>query len=179
MSQTAILSHPVGVADLPSAPVEIVARPTEREALAAAYDLVAVDALSATITVAPAPGGGVIADGRVVADIVQTCVVSLVPVNEHIDEAFSVQFVRDPQRLLPSSSEILVDSSTVDPPELLDGPTLDLGALAEEYFALAINPYPRAPNAVLPGDAGGAHSMQKDSPFAVLAELGKGPVRKP
>lgn len=178
MSQTAILSHPVGVADLPSAPVEIVARPTEREALAAAYDLVAVDALSATITVAPAPGGGVIADGRVVADIVQTCVVSLVPVDEHIDETFVVTFVRDASRVPPPGTEIVVEDGTPDPPELLEGPTLDVGALAEEYFALAINPYPRAPGAVIPPELAGDDQPAKASPFAVLASLAKDPGRK-
>ena len=178
MSGAFVLSHPVGIADLPSAPVEIVARPAEREALAAAYDLVAVDSLAATVSLAPAPGGGVMVEGHVVADIVQTCVVSLVPVSEHIDETFSVLFVRDPGRLHKPGAEIVVDPAAPDPPELLEGPTLDVGGLAEEYFALAINPYPRAPDAALPADIAVGEGAEKQSPFAILAALAKSPSGK-
>jgi len=178
VSEPRVLSRPVSVAELPSAAVEIVAREAERQALAAAYDLVAVKAFSATVTLAPVPGGGVAVDGHVVADIVQTCVVSLVPVDAHIDETFSVHLVRDAARLPKPGVEVVVDPAAPDPPELLEGPTLDVGALAEEYFALAIDPYPRAPGAALPADLVTDGEPGKESPFAVLAALAKSPVPK-
>lgn len=178
MSETSILSHPVSVAELPSAPVEFTARPGEREALASAYDLVSVKSLAASVVLEQAPGGGIAVDGRVVADIVQTCVVSLVPVESHIDETFSLRFVRDASRLPRPGPEMVVDPDAPDPPELIEGPTLDVGALAEEYFALAIDPYPRAPGATLPAELATDSNAEPESPFAVLASLAKSPNPK-
>lgn len=170
-----VLQRDVSIAEPPSAPIAIAATEAQRRALADAYDLVAVKALEATVEVIPV-SGGLRVDGRVIADIVQTCVVSLAPVDEHIDEALSVRFVDDPARLPAPGAEVVVDEETADPPELLEGPTLDVGALVEEYFALAINPYPRAPGAELPADA--IDSGAADSPFAVLASLAKSPRPK-
>lgn len=178
MSAVSILSRQVSVAEPPAAPIEIVANQAERTALAAAYDLVGVKALSATVGVSAAPGGGVIVEGRVIADIVQTCVVSLVPVDEHIDETFQVRFVRDPGNLPKVGAEVVVDPAAPDPPELLEGPTIDIGELAEEYFVLAIDPYPRAPGAALPADVVDDTESPEDSPFAALAKLAKGQTDK-
>ncbi len=174
MTQASILHQAISVTELPAEPVAIVANEKQRLALAAAYDIVAVKSLTASVELSPMPGGGVAVDGHVIADIVQNCVVSLVPVDEHIDETFTLRYVRDPSRLPKPGEEIVVDLDNADPPELLESQTLDVGALAEEYFALAINPYPRAPGATLPADVDDAGS-DKDSPFAVLAALAKSP----
>ncbi|MEJ0013050.1 MAG: DUF177 domain-containing protein [Bauldia sp.] len=174
MTEASILHQPINVAELPADPVVVTANEKQRKALAEAYDVVAVNALTASVELRPMPGGGVAVDGRVVADIVQNCVVSLVPVDEHIDETFSLRYVRDPDRLPKPGEELLVEVDAPDPPELLEGIAIDVGALAEEHFALAINPYPRAPGAALPADVDDAGSA-KDSPFAVLAALAKSP----
>lgn len=174
MSDTSILSRPVGVVEPPSAPIEIVANEAERKALAAAYDLIGVKGLSAMVSVSPVPGGGVSVEGHVVADIVQTCVVSLVPVDAHIDETFAVRYVRDPGKLPKVGAEVVVDPAAPDPPELLTGPTIDVGEIAEEYFVLAIDPYPHAPGATLPADVLDDAESTEDSPFAALAKLARG-----
>ena len=173
--ETAILSHLAGVVE-PST-VEIVATEPERAALASAYDLVAVKALAATATVTPGAKGAVAVDGRVVADIVQTCVVGLVPVDEHIDEPFCVHFVREAPPLPKPGTEIVIDPDAPDPPEVLTGPTVDVGALAEETFALAIDPYPRAPGAAIPAELAMDPDDRPDSPFAVLAALARDPEK--
>ena len=178
MSETLILSRPVGVIEPPSAPIEIIANEAKRKALAAAYDLVAVKGLSATVSVSPVPGGGVSVEGRVVADIVQTCVVSLVPVDAHIDETFEVRYVRDPRKQPKVGAEVVVDPAAPDPPELLIGPTIDVGEIVEEYFVLAIDPYPHAPGATLPADVLEEAESVEDSPFAALAKLAKGAGNK-
>ena len=175
MSDAPILSRQVAIVDLPAAAVEIVAGEAERRALAAANDLLAVNTLSASVDLARIPGGGIAVEGRIVADIVQTCVVSLVPVDAHIDETFAVHFVRAADRLLKPGAEIVVDPDAPDPPELLDGPTIDVGALVEEYFVLAIDPYPRAPGARLPAELADDPDPAGESPFAALAELARGP----
>lgn len=175
MNGNAIVSRPVDVARLPGEPVEIVADEAERLTLASAYDLAAVDSFCATVELSAGPRGSVEVNGRVVADIVQTCVVSLVPVAAHIDEPFSLRFVR-PSDAPPApkpGAEVVVDPERPDPPEVLTGPAIDLGAIAEEAFVLAIDPYPRAPGAAIPAEAGGSPAMPSESPFAVLAELAK------
>jgi uncharacterized metal-binding protein YceD (DUF177 family) len=146
--------------------------------LATEYDLLDVRSVRAT-AVLSATADGVNVEGRVTADIVQTCVVTLVPVEQHIDEPFSVRFVRpgspELDELMKPHAEIVVDPTAEDPPEVLDGPTLDLGAVVEEAFVLAIDPYPRAPGAALPAEASDTEDAPA-SPFAVLASLkgGKG-----
>ena len=89
---------------------------------------------------------------RVEADIVQACVVTLEPVEAHIDEPSR----RSSCRRTPSSAaqgfddggEILLDAEGPDSPETFSGDTIDVGALAEEFFGLAIDPYPRKPGVV-------------------------------
>ncbi len=175
MSGTAILTRPVDVARLPAHPVEIVANATERARIAAAYDLQAVKDFHATVELFPGPRGSVKVEGRVVADIVQTCVVSLVAVEAHIDEPLALRFVRpeDAPAVPKAGAEILVDADRPDPPEIIEGPTIDIGAVAEEAFALAIDPYPRAPDATLPKELESGAGGAADSPFAILAGLRK------
>jgi uncharacterized metal-binding protein YceD (DUF177 family) len=170
---TAILRRPVDVTHPPDGEVAISASREELEKLAAAYDLVAAKSLAATATVEPGARGSVIVSGRVIADVVQNCVVSLVPVEQHIDETFTLRFVR-PQDAPPAprpGAELLVDPDRPEPPEILQGQSIDLGEIVEEAFVLGIDPYPRAPGAVLPAEAAGADVDSGSSPFAVLAGL--------
>ena len=177
MNDHAILSHPYDTARLAATgvAVEIGAGDAERAALAAAYNLVAVNGFSASATLTPAAGGLVTVEGRVVADIVQSCVVSLEPVAQHIDEAFSVDFVPagSPRAQPPAGAarEVAIDPEAPDPPEVMDGTTIDIGALVEEMFVLAIDPYPRAPGAELLADGGDEPGSEGESPFAVLREV--------
>jgi uncharacterized metal-binding protein YceD (DUF177 family) len=130
------------------------------------------------VALRPGEPGAVEVEGRVVADIVQTCVVSLVEVEERIDEPFSVRFVPPGSPEAPRPGvEAVVRADEPDPPEILAGPTIDVGALAEEHFVLAIDPYPRAPGASLPAEAT-LPPERGDSPFAALAELARRPPPK-
>ncbi|MEJ0096749.1 MAG: DUF177 domain-containing protein [Bauldia sp.] len=121
------------------------------------------------------PGGGIAVEGHILADIVQTCVVSLVPLAAHIDETFAIRFVRDRSRLPKPGLEIVVDPEQPDRPSCWNGPTLDIGALVEEYFVLAIDPYPRAPGAELPAALAVDPDAAEVSPFAALAALARQP----
>jgi uncharacterized metal-binding protein YceD (DUF177 family) len=169
-----VLSRPVAVAGIHGQlEAEVTADLSERTALAAAYDLLDVTGLSATATIS-ADANGIDVSGRVTADIAQACVVSLVPVEQHIDEPFFVRFVRPGSPELPPAGrpheEVVVDPGAPDPPEVLTGPFLDLGPVVEEAFVLAIEPYPRAPGAVLADEAVDQNDSA-DSPFAVLGAL--------
>ena len=173
MTAEPILSRPLEIARITADGLSetIVASEAERQALAAAYDLPAVQALSAELRVARGPGGLIEVNGRLMADIVQTCVVSLEPVEQTIDEPLSLRFVSVPAGVVPRADPD--GPGDIDPPEILSGPVLDLGALVEEHFVLSIDPYPRAPGAVLPDEFGAAAAPAADSPFAALGELGK------
>jgi uncharacterized metal-binding protein YceD (DUF177 family) len=131
--------------------------------------------LTAEVKLLPVGKAGILAEGRIMADLVQTCVVSLVPVDQTIDETFSVKFLRQrsADRVPPpkAGEEIRIDAEAIDPPEIVTGSVLDLGPVIVEHFALAIDPYPRAPDAVLPPEAADPGGPDEDSPFAALAAL--------
>lgn len=154
----------------------IAADSAELAALARAYDIPEVRALAADLTLSREAGGVIRVKGRVTADIVQTCVVSLVPVEQSIDEAVDVRLVeagsRRAETLARTGAEaMMVDPGEPDPPDLLPGPTIDLGAIAVEHLLLAVDPYPRAPGAELPAEAADPSPGSSDSPFAALARL--------
>jgi uncharacterized metal-binding protein YceD (DUF177 family) len=135
--------------------------------------LTAVDSFEATLTVAPLRGG-IRAQGRLVAEIVQPSVVSFEPVGQKIDEAVDRVFLPEPhghQKPTPGS-ELFVDLEDDDFPDHIDGPEVDLSALLIETLALAIDPYPRREGESLDSlgvDLGNGPS----GPFAGLEKLKK------
>lgn len=175
MIEDAVLSRTIDVIHLPADTIVIEATEAERARLAEAYELLAVNRFRAEVTATAGARGSVTIAGDVRADIVQTCVVSLVPVDQSIDETISVRFVRpgDAPEAPRVGAEVVIDADTPDPPEVLSGPTIDVGALVEEAFVLAIDPYPRAPGAELPAPGPGEGGEATPSPFAVLADLAK------
>jgi uncharacterized metal-binding protein YceD (DUF177 family) len=158
----------------------LAADPAERRALAKAYAIPEIRKLAAELAIGREPGGVIRVSGRVVADIVQTCVVSLVPVEQSIDEPIDLRLIEAGSRRAETEArpgaEIMVDPNEPDPPDIIQGPTVDLGAVVTEHFLLAVDPYPRAPGAELPAEAADSSTDGSDSPFAALARLrgGKG-----
>ena len=149
----------------------------QRRALAAAHGLASADRLVAELTIKRWQRDGVRVAGTVTADIVQTCVVSLEPVPARIEAPVDAVFVPEGSRLARPRSEgaahdIIVDPDGPDTPEVFAPPDLDIGAVAEEFFALALDPYPRAPGAAPVGNpARDAGDDAPESPFAALAAL--------
>ncbi|HVC62012.1 MAG TPA: YceD family protein [Acetobacteraceae bacterium] len=99
----------------------------------------------------------VLAEGRLRAKVMQTCVVSLDDFKADIDERFRVRFV-------PAGQETDdPDPEADDEIGCVDG-VLDLGEAAAEQLALALDPYPRAPGAELPE----IETDAQEHPFAAL-----------
>nr|WP_255720777.1 DUF177 domain-containing protein [Acuticoccus kalidii] len=119
------------------------------------------------MTLRPWKGEGVRVTGRVSGKLRQACVVTLEPVEGTVEETFDLRFHPDIQE----STTIDVDADAEDPPEPLDGQSIDIGAIALEYFALGIDPYPRAPGAEFDDIEEGE---EEPSPFAALAALKNG-----
>ncbi|HIJ61774.1 MAG TPA: DUF177 domain-containing protein [Rhodospirillaceae bacterium] len=144
---------------------ELSADENECRALAERFGILAVETLSARLTLR-AHGPLVHIEGRLAARVVQACVVTLDPVAAEIDEAFAITFGPE---LPEDSDELVIDLDTEDPPEpIIDG-KIDLGEVVAEHLALALDPFPRSPGAVFaaPEDADTAGA------FAALAALRK------
>lgn len=157
------VSFAVNVSRLPRTglPVWLEADDAQRAALAQGHGLLAVERFRLDATVSPWHRGGVKVAGRVAASIVQACIVSLTPVPAEIDEPFEAVFVPESSRLarpghVAAAGELLLDAEGPDAPETFSGDHVDVGALAEEFFELAVDPYPRAPGAAFSRAEGGA-----------------------
>lgn len=128
--------------------ITIEANSAEREALATLYKLPSVEALKATLALRPSARRGIHVTGPVHGELTQICVVSLEPFPATIDEVIDVRFAprRDdgPARRPVEEPETFSMSEEDEPDPIVDG-RIDLGALAAEFFALGIDPYPRKP----------------------------------
>lgn len=159
-SGTSPVSFPVHVARLPKKGMRatIEADADQRAALARAHGLSSVERFRAELDVSAWKQGGVRVEGSVAANIVQPCIVTLEPVEQVLDEEVSALFVPEGSRLsVPRRSaegEIVLDVEGDDGPELFSGDTIDVGQLAEEFFALGIDPYPRRAGVALEGAPG-------------------------
>jgi hypothetical protein len=143
------VSYVVQVSRLPRTglAVSIEANADEREALARVHSVDSVASFRAALQVTPWKRNGVKVEGTVEADIVQSCVVTLEPLAGTIRERVEGVFLPADSKLgrqgFDAGGEMLLDAEGPDGPEIFEGDSIDVGALAEEFFGLAIDPYPR------------------------------------
>ncbi|TGQ48080.1 YceD family protein [Mesorhizobium sp. M00.F.Ca.ET.216.01.1.1] len=172
------VSFVTNVARLPQKglPLVIEADARQRVALAEEHELLSVERYRAELLVAPWKRHGVKVSGRVEADITQACIVTLDPVEAHIDEAIDALFLQEESNLgrqgFEGGGEILLDAEGPDSPETFSGDTIDVGALAEQFFGLAIDPYPRKQGASLEA-AGDAEPVENEFQQKLRSLLGK------
>ena len=113
------------------------------------------------------------AEARLTATVQQSCVVTLAPVTQHVDEQIARIFV--PMESVEDAAELDLDADDSEDPDGYED-RIDLGHLAVECLALALEPYPRADDAELAQSLfapPGADPLDDQSikPFAKLAEL--------
>ena len=93
--------------------------------------------------------GGVRVTGEVHAEVTQLCVVSLEPFAATVDEPVDVRFApaeaAETARRAGDDDAEMVEVGGEDPPDPIVDGKIDLGALAAEFFALGLDPYPRKP----------------------------------
>lgn len=171
-------SFPVLVSQLPEAGLHQVLEttPAQRELLAAAAGVNAVLKAEAALDVIPESGGRVHITGTVRARVEQTCVVTLDPVENDVEEPIEVTFAPPDQiSAMPKSvqKEQGDDAEIPDLPEPIINGAIDLGQLATEFLVLGIDPYPRKPGvAFVPPET----PMDPDEhPFAALRALKDAP----
>lgn len=132
------------------------------ERIAKALDLASLDAFTAEMTLAPAPGGWRL-KGRVLARLAQTCGITLEPLPVEVDAPFSVALAE----AVDEDSEEIVITLDDESPDPVEGGQIDLGQYAVEQLALQLDPFPRKPGAefVQPPEPA------EISPFAMLKQL--------
>ena len=153
---------------LGSSPITEVIRSNAGEcaALAKRLRVVALEQLSASVTLQRTLGGLVHVSGRIEADVVQNCVITLADFPSHVEDGFTVDFGDAPPA---SEQEINIDVD-YDPPEPIEGGAIDIGELVTQYLSLALDPYPRSPGAALDPEWVESEAVER-SPFAVLKKL--------
>ena len=160
-------TRPLRLVDIGTAAREIAltATPEERAALAKRFDLLELAELTAVLETRT-QAGGIRVTGRVVAKGFQPCGLSAAPVNFSIDEPVDLRFTV----FKPAGDEVELSDADLDV-MAIEGDAIDLGEAAAQSFGLALDPYPRAPDAELPPavvSEDNVVELKRPNPFAVL-----------
>ena len=172
---------PLVVAQIPEVGLhrDIEADQPVRKAMAEVAGLREILSASASLDVMPRGGGRFHVAGRVRARVGQTCVVTLDPIENDIDEPIDLMFA--PPEQIPELSDLVDEAAESeeeipDPPEPIVNGIIDLGRLATDALFLTIDPYPRKPGAVFEPRV--EADDPEDHPFAALKAL-KPDVKSP
>jgi len=143
----------------------LIADDAARGGIARTLDLADLSRLEADVDLAPS-GGGWRLKGRVQADLVQTCGITLEPLPSSIDSTFQID-LREATDLEGGQAAFDIDPDGPDGPDLIEGGGIDLATYVVEHLALAIDPWPRKPGAAFEAPEG----SPEPSPFDVLRSL--------
>lgn len=169
MTQDIAYSHPVAVATL-HGESHIRLRPDEaaRARIAKALGLHALDAFEADFTVNAQQNGLVAVTGLIEARTWPICVISLEPFPDTVSEHVDVRFAPDAviERMMKRAEA--EEDMDFEPPDPIEDGRIDFGALAVEFLALGLDPYPRRPDAAF---AGLSEEVSGRSPFEALKTI--------
>jgi len=178
-------SVPIAVAEIPETGRRFDLTPdaATRDAIAKIAGVTALPRLEAGFDLTRYGNDGLHVVGRVSATVGQTCVVTLEPIQNEVDEAIDLVFMpqpisaaeadkpEQPRATHLDDDDIDEDIAIDDVPEVLRDGAVDLGAIAVEFLMLGTDPYPRKPGAVFAAPPAGDPASH---PFAALAALKKG-----
>lgn len=144
--------------------------PVERRRLADRFSLLDIERLEARVWARRVAGAPVVrVRVNVVADVLQSCVVTLDPVETRVDEWFEIDCV--PESDVEGGREVVFDPEEDDPPETMRDGSFDVGEAIAERLALSLDGYPRKPGAEFAAHAAPAdEGRPADGPFAVLGD---------
>lgn len=155
---------------------DITADAVEREALAARFNLIALNSLEASLKIRFLAGGPMVrVSGKGHAGLIQACVVTGDAVPNAATFTIETDFVPPDQ----AERDLELSLSDADPPEPFLNGGIDLGELVAQTLAVSLDPYPRLPDASLGKVMGGAafadgvevNASERSNPFAALANL--------
>ncbi len=169
-------SHPISVDKLNQKEIffKISADKIERQALAERLRVLSVNSLSAEVRIKPeSKRCTVLVDAELTAQVTQTCVVTLDPIENDVCTTAKVRFINDAR--LSQDDDVEIWAEDEDPPDpIIDG-VIDIGEFVVEQFSLALDPFPRRPDVEFesPKDAEKSNNdtAKKSHPFAALEKL--------
>ncbi|HNQ92100.1 MAG TPA: DUF177 domain-containing protein [Alphaproteobacteria bacterium] len=162
--------------------VKLAANENECEAIAKRLGVKSLDRLEAKLHLVPQNSGHILeVDGHLSADVVQECVVTLQPVESHIEDDFAAWYAdyeraasftkaQHEQKARMESEELPIMEEKDDPEPMSEG-AIDVAELVIQYLSLAINPYPKSDSVKLEGNEKEEATPQGSlrlNPFAAL-----------
>jgi len=168
-------SRPFALDSLPPGGTAVVLKASADEcrALATRFDLVRLDSFEGEVQIERADAETLVhVAGHLEADAVQSCVVTLEPVAAKVQADFDRLFSRASPA--EAQGEVEIDPEAELPEPLPSSGKLDLGEILAEELSLALDPYPRSPEADrLLAELEARDQGEADSPFSALASLRK------
>ncbi len=138
----------------------VTADPAECRAIGERLGILLVEGLTAELQLLRDLTGDVNMVGRIVADVVQACVVTLDPVAQHVDTQIFQRF---------SGRDDEEEGDYEDPVEPIIEDRIEVGDVIVQNLALALDPYPRAAGAEF--EEFDDETGRPTGPFAALAGL--------
>jgi uncharacterized metal-binding protein YceD (DUF177 family) len=165
-------SNPVPLSEIGGKPVhyKLAADDAQRAGLAKRFDLLSLDSLTANVELWQ-DGDAIAAKGDVSAKLEQACIASGAAVPDVIAESFNIRFLAETAHAPDAEIELGEDDCDT---MFHDGRIVDLGEAIAQTLGLAINPYPRSPDADAALKKAGVKGEDEAGPFAALAALRKG-----
>lgn len=167
-------SRPLAIDKIPQAGSEqhLVAKESERQALAERFGLLDLPRLEAELKVRSGHGDQIISvSGTMIADVVQQCVVTLEPLPSHIEQEIEIQFA-PPELVGTGAGPSDVEEEDFEP--ILNG-FIDLGELVAQNLGIALDPYPRKAGVEYVDALYGEEDKKQPGPLAQLVNLKKKP----
>ena len=169
------LSRPLRVDEIKdeaSGSMEITA--TERTAIAKLLDLRGLEGLALTYRLVRAGAGRLRLKGELKAKVVQTCVVSLEPIESNLEMPIEAEFW--PEAMIGAHEEREEGHGTpalAEWPEPISEGRIDLGPLIYETLATSLEPYPKREGVSFEWSQEGEAPNREPitSPFAALGAL--------
>ena len=163
------LSRPLRVDTLGATPrsLSVEADAQERAALAERFGIPGIENLAAEVELT-LKGEAVIVAGTLKASVTQSCVATGVPVPERVDEPFTVLLRPRPEA--GAEEEIELSEGELDV-VFYEGAAVDVGEVVAETLSLALEPYPRSPEAAAALKEAGVLSEEEAKPASPLAGL--------
>jgi uncharacterized metal-binding protein YceD (DUF177 family) len=171
MTQAPEFSRPLRLDALGTAPLAqaLKADAAECAALARRFGLLTIGRLDAEVE-AVRNADIIEVVGRIRAEVEQACVATGAPLPVVVDTPFAVRFVPEAQVEAIESEELELSSADCDVVPY-EGGAVDVGEAVAESLVLALDPFPRSPDADAVLRAAGVKSEEEAGPFAALAAL--------
>jgi uncharacterized metal-binding protein YceD (DUF177 family) len=154
---------------------KLTATEKERMSLSNRFGIPSIEVLIADVRIEPKSRGKkvkVLVHTDIFAKVIQTCVVTLDPIESEVRTGARVQFVSDVSLV---SGDVEIWGEDDDSPDLIVDGVIDVGELVAEQMALLLDPFPRKVGVNFVTQEGNIKAFdsaeKKPHPFADLEKL--------